>query len=294
MYTQKSYQASEQGSLYLVATPIGNLEDMTYRAVRILNEVDLILAEDTRNSMKLLNHFDIHTPIKSHHQHSHPHEIEQWIDRMLQGESIALISDAGMPLINDPGDVFVREAIANKIAVIPLPGANAALSALIASGIQSDRFTYYGFLPRGKSEQADVLEEVGLHSATAIFYESPYRVEGALKHIAKILGGSTSVVIGRELTKKFEEFIRGTVDEVLTYLADHSIKGECVLLVAGGSLKNQTPDSLSEGTLTYQQHVNLLMDTQGVSSKEAIKAVAALYGVKKQVVYQAYHIDEKD
>lgn len=288
MQKQRSFQQDalhEFGKLYLIPTPIGNLEDMTYRAVRLLGEVDLLLAEDTRHTIKLLNHFGINTKMQSFHEHSNLHEIDNYIEKLQQGQSIGLVSDAGMPLINDPGHPLVTRVLDADIPVVSLPGANAALTALIASGLSAERFTYYGFFPRDKKEQQNILELIGNHDETALFYESPYRIKQAIQAVIKHLGQEREVVIARELTKSYEEYLRGQALELLTYLEENQLKGEIVLLIEGGGLKTVA----NFDHLTYKQHVELLMSSQGLIPKEAIKQVAKLRSVKKQEVYNAFH-----
>lgn len=287
MMRQESYRSQDQAALYLVPTPIGNLDDMTYRAVKTLTEVDIILAEDTRHSIKLLNHFDIKAKLHSFHEHSRDSEADRWVDTLRQGSSIALISDAGMPLINDPGHPLVQKALEADIPVIALPGANAALTALVASGLPADSFSYYGFFPRKGSDQEEILRSLGQRQETAIFYESPYRIKEAIKQIVKVLGPDTPVVVGRELTKRYEEYLRGKAEELQDYLKGTEIKGECVLLIQGGSLSESIEEELEK--LTYKEHVELLMAQSGLSPKEAIKEVARIHQVKKQVVYNDYH-----
>lgn len=286
MKRQRSFQTTQRsyGQLFLIPTPIGNLEDMTFRAVRLLKEVDLILAEDTRQTIKLLNHYDIKTKMKSFHEHSSPHQVSALIEQLLNGESIGLVSDAGMPLINDPGHPLVQSALKENINVISLPGANAALTGLIASGLSAEQFTYYGFFPKNKKERTNVLELVNQRSETAIFYESPYRIKEALRLIKQHLGSNRRIVIARELTKKYEEYIRSTVSEVLAILEEENIKGELVLLIEGSQ-----PTKPEKSTLPYKKHVEFIMDSENLSAKEAIKKVAKQRHVKKQTVYQAYH-----
>ena len=290
MYTQRSYQ-TEGGKLYLVPTPIGNLEDLTFRAINVLQEVDVILAEDTRHTKKLLRHFDIHTPIASHHAHSHPSEINRWIEQLQEGQSLALVSDAGMPLINDPGDTLVARAIALQVDVVPLPGANAALTALIASGLMRERFTYYGFVPRKKSEWTELLKLVGNREETAIFYESPFRIKETVETMIESLGTDVEVVIARELTKMYEQFIRGTAQDVLSYLTQQPIKGEIVLLIQGGT--RPAEEVMDWSRLSLKEHVEVIMKAQNLSSKEAIKQVAQERDIRKQEVYSAYHEIER-
>ncbi|MDO4431965.1 MAG: 16S rRNA (cytidine(1402)-2'-O)-methyltransferase [Aerococcaceae bacterium] len=286
---QQSFQPhNPRGILYLVPTPIGNLEDMTFRAVRILNEVQGILAEDTRTTIKLLNHFEIATPMQSFHEHSTPQQVTSIIDRLLNGEYLALVSDAGMPLINDPGHPVVQEALKQQIAVVALPGANAALTALIASGLNCQQFTYYGFFPRQSKEQVSLLQQVFSRNETAIFYESPYRLKKTLSAIQKQGGEQVRVAVARELTKRYETYWRGTVGEVLAFLEEVDIKGECVLLIDGEAIfeSQQTEDWLEWSIETHLAHC---IEKEGMSSKDAIKHVAKLRQLKKQEVYKIYH-----
>ncbi|MBG9982869.1 16S rRNA (cytidine(1402)-2'-O)-methyltransferase [Aerococcaceae bacterium DSM 111020] len=287
MDLQTSFRGtSDSGKLYLIPTPIGNLEDMTFRAIRLLQEVDLILAEDTRHTIKLLNHFNIQTKMQSFHEHSATHEIQEHVTFLEKGGVIGLVSDAGLPLINDPGHSLVQEALARSIDVISLPGANAALTALIASGLPSERFTYYGFFPRNKKEQKALLELVGQREETALFYESPFRVKNSIQSIVQVLGDQRRIVIARELTKSYEEYLRGEAEEILNHVIKFPLKGEVVLLVQGGGIG--TEEIFEE--LDLKEHVELLMATKGMTSKEAIKQVAKIQNVKKQEVYKAYHI----
>lgn len=287
MQRQKSFEdEGNRGALYLVPTPIGNLEDMTFRAVRILQEADMILAEDTRQTLKLLTHFEIDTPLTSYHEHTHSDKQEQLLASLEAGEVMAMVSDAGMPLINDPGHPLVKRCLEVGVPVIALPGANAALTALIASGMDQERFTYYGFFPRQTKMRQEILEQVGMREETAIFYESPYRVKDLLKATIQVLGANRSVVLARELTKRFEEYMRGSAEDLLLAVAEQGIKGECVVLIAGGGLE---ASSQLAADLSYKEHVEQLMQQEHLTSKEAIKQVAQLRSVRKQVVYQAYH-----
>lgn len=286
MKIQSSYQSSG-GKLYLVPTPIGNLDDMTYRAIQVLKEVDFILAEDTRHSIHLLNHFEIQTPMHSHHAHSHQSEIERWLEQLAQGRSIALISDAGMPLINDPGHELVQAAIDQDYAVISLPGATAALTALVASGLMHEHFTYYGFVPRKASEREILWQQIAQHQETAILYESPYRIESVVRSIVQTLGDSVAIVIARELTKRYETYLRGAAGEVLAYLEATPIKGEIVLLIDGGTAIQQMFDAMEE--LSLKDYVHHLMEEEGLTAKQSIKEVAKRRNIRKQEVYAAYH-----
>lgn len=288
MNIQRSYE-QDQASLYIVPTPIGNLEDMTLRAIRILKEVDLILAEDTRLTGLLLKHFDISTPMRSFHDHSQQSQVDKWADFIEAGHRLALVSDAGTPLINDPGHPLVQELLRRSLPVISLPGASAAITALVASGLPSHHFSYYGFFPRHRKDQDKLLKEIARRIETAIFYESPYRIKASIERIAEVIGPMTPVVIAREISKRFEEYQRGTCQELCLYLEEQAIKGECVLLVySQGQLMDSGLEELRE--LSYRDQVEELMQRQNISSKEAIKQVAQLNQVKKQVVYAAYHL----
>ena len=218
--------------LYIVPTPIGNLEDMTFRAIRVLKEADLILAEDTRTSGKLLKHFDIGTHMHSHHMHNEHKTIENCLSRLKAGETIALISDAGTPAISDPGFLLVREAIKNNIQVICLPGATAFVPALVASGLPNDRFCFEGFLPVKKGRQTR-LKRLLSEERTLIFYESPHRLLKSLAEFAEYFGEDRQASVSREISKVFEETVRGTLSEIKTHFETHTLKGEFVICVAG-------------------------------------------------------------
>ncbi len=287
MQRQSSFR-SEGPCLYLVPTPIGNLEDMTLRAIRILKEVDVVLAEDTRQTQKLLKACDIETTMQSFHDHSSDQTVDYWLHYIQAGHQVALVSDAGMPLINDPGHPLVQALLDHDLSVISLPGANAALTALVASGLAANQFTYYGFFPRKNQDQIAVLTSLRQRVETAIFYESPHRLHKCLQSITEHVGPQTPVVVARELTKKFEEYLRGTAEEVLAHLNDHPIKGECVVLIEGPNQEENSNQWL-DSDLSYQEQVQALIDQEGLAPKDAIKEVAQANQVKKQVVYKAYH-----
>ncbi|WP_313467105.1 16S rRNA (cytidine(1402)-2'-O)-methyltransferase, partial [Carnobacterium sp.] len=233
MQSQKSFEKESRGMLYLVPTPIGNLEDMTIRGIRILKEVDLIASEDTRNTQKLLNHFEIKTPQISFHEHNTQERIVQLLEKIHEGVTIAQVSDAGMPSISDPGHELVVACIEAGIPVVPLPGANAGLTALIASGIAPQPFYFYGFLPRKKKEQLQELKELNQRPETLILYESPHRLKEVLKNMVTVFGAERRIVCCRELTKRYEEFIRGTVAETLEWAATSEVRGEFCLIIEG-------------------------------------------------------------
>ena len=285
MLNQKSFKGHhETGSLYLVPTPIGNLEDMTYRSVRILQEVDLIASEDTRNTQKLLNHFEIQTPQKSLHEHNYKERIPQLIAELMSGRSIAQVSDAGMPSISDPGHELVLACIQAGIPVVAIPGPTAGMTALIASGLLPQPFLFYGFLGRKKKEQQTTLETLKEYTATLIFYESPYRISATLTNMLTVFG-NRQVVLCRELTKIHEEYLRGSIEELLDYIEEHPVKGECCLLVEGNT-GSEEPQTQIEGSLKEQ--VEKLIDL-GEKTNAAIKAVAVKNGLKKQEVYRQFH-----
>lgn len=283
MQSQKSFKSAAAGCLYLVPTPIGNLADMTYRGVETLKKVDLIASEDTRNTQKLLNHFEIKVPQKSLHEHNFKERIPELLAMLREGKAIAQVSDAGMPSISDPGHELVVACIEHDIPVVALPGASAGITALIASGLTPQPFFFYGFLARKKSAQKKELELLCDQTGTLIFYESPYRVKETLSNL-KAVFGDRQAVICRELTKLYEEYLRGSLSELITYLETQPLKGECCLLIEGATEKNTEPEI--NGTLKEQ--VERLIEA-GQSSKDAIKQVAKNNQLKKQVVYNQYH-----
>ncbi|TAK02129.1 MAG: 16S rRNA (cytidine(1402)-2'-O)-methyltransferase [Candidatus Manganitrophaceae bacterium] len=225
------------GTLYVVSTPIGNLEDITLRALRILKEVSIIAAEDTRHTQKLLSHFDIHTTLTSYHDFNKEEKTPVLLSKMAEGASIAIVSDAGTPTLSDPGFYLIREAIRAGLPVSPIPGPAAALAALSVSGLPPDRFVFEGFLPKKKGARARRLEQLKPDPRTLIFYESPFRIVGLLEEIKTILG-DRPVVVAREITKMFEEFIRGSVTEVLEKIGKKTVKGEITLVVGGNREEN--------------------------------------------------------
>ncbi|WP_165003023.1 MULTISPECIES: 16S rRNA (cytidine(1402)-2'-O)-methyltransferase [unclassified Enterococcus] len=286
MYNQKSFKGTQEyGTLYLVPTPIGNLEDMTFRSVRLLQEAELIASEDTRNTQKLLNHFDIHTPQKSLHEHNYKERIPQLTAFLKEGKSIAQVSDAGMPSISDPGHELVLACIKEGISVVSVPGPTAGMTALIASGLLPQPFLFYGFLPRKKKEQKTILEDLRSQTATLIFYESPYRVAATLEN-ALAAFGNRQAVLCRELTKIHEEYLRGDIEELLTYLESHPVKGECCLLISGSEDNDQPAETKTTETLKEQVESQIAL---GLKPNAAIKAVATKNGLKKQEVYRQYH-----
>ncbi|KWW12470.1 MULTISPECIES: 16S rRNA (cytidine(1402)-2'-O)-methyltransferase [Peribacillus] len=294
MWQQKSFEKEGlEPALYLVPTPIGNLEDMSFRALRILKEANVIAAEDTRNTKKLCNYFEITTPIVSYHEHNKEYSGKQMLERLRSGEVIALVSDAGLPTISDPGYELVKDAIAERFKVIPLPGANAALTALIASGLTPQPFYFYGFLQRGAKEKKRELEKLKKMESTWIIYESPHRLKETLKHMQEVLG-DRRIVLCRELTKKFEEFIRGTISEALTWATESEIRGEFCLIIEGGQFPDEEASEAWWAELDLVGHVNHYIEAEQYTSKDAIKQVAKDRDIQKRDVYQAYHIDGED
>jgi 16S rRNA (cytidine1402-2'-O)-methyltransferase len=265
------------GILYVVATPIGNLEDMTYRAVRVLGEAGVIACEDTRETRKLLEHYGIHKPVVSYHEHNESERTPELAARLAAGESVALVSDAGMPLVSDPGYRLVRTAIENGVRVEPVPGASAALAALAAAGLPTDAFHFAGFLPPRAGQRERVLKELSSDQATLIFFEAPHRILEALEAVERTLG-ARQVVVARELTKLHEEFLRGTAAEVRAQLAGRAaVKGEITLLV--GKANGPPPDATP-----LEEAVETLV-RGGLERMDAIKQVARARGLPKREVY---------
>ncbi|MGT2865767.1 16S rRNA (cytidine(1402)-2'-O)-methyltransferase [Streptococcus fryi] len=285
MEVQKSFKGqSEYGTLYLVPTPIGNLKDMTFRAIEVLNTVDLIAAEDTRNTGLLLKHFDIATKQMSFHEHNAFDKIPEILRLLKEGKSIAQVSDAGLPSISDPGHDLVKEAIKVSIPVVALPGASAGITGLIASGLAPQPHIFYGFLPRKSGQQKDFLRSKKEYPETQIFYESPYRVQETLEHLLEIYG-DREVVLVRELTKVFEEYQRGCISELISYLDEHPAKGECLLIVSGFS-----PEAieLNDENLDIASLVRDEIE-KGLKPNQAIKVIAKQYQLDRQDVYKSYH-----
>ncbi|OIJ17564.1 16S rRNA (cytidine(1402)-2'-O)-methyltransferase [Anaerobacillus alkalilacustris] len=287
MWIQQSFRNIEEGALYLVPTPIGNLEDITYRALTILKEVDVIAAEDTRQTKKLCNHFEISTKLVSYHEHNKESSGNKLLEEIRTGKKVALVSDAGMPAISDPGYELVASCIEEEIAVIPLPGANAALPALVASGLPTECFFFYGFLHRQKKEKKKQLEAIAMVKSPIIFYESPHRLKETLQILLDQFG-DRKISVCRELTKKFEEFLRGQISEVIEYYEQEDPRGEYCLVVEGSveEFKENEIEWWSE--LTIIQHIDHYIALK-LSSKEAIKQVAKDRGLQKREVYQLYH-----
>lgn len=280
MNRQKSFE-NQAPSLYLVATPIGNLEEITFRAINVLKEVDYIGAEDTRNTIKLLNHYDIKTKLISHHEHNLSQSIPKLINLLLEGNDIALVSDAGYPAISDPGYELVKAAIENEINVIPVSGANACLDALVVSGIAPQPFLFYGFLDHQDKKKRKELEKLKNYRETIVFYESPHRISKTLKLMQDILG-DRHIALCREITKKHEEIIRGKISEIISITAE--LKGEMVIVVSGNNDNDEVNLSPEILITEVDNYVN-----KGMSVKDAIKEVSKLRKVNKNELYALYH-----
>lgn len=280
MNRQKSFE-NQKSTLYLVATPIGNLNEMTYRAVEILKNVNYIAAEDTRNTIKLLNHFDITTKLISHHEHNIISSIPKIIHLLEEGNDIALVSDAGYPAISDPGYELVKETISHDFNVVPVSGANACLNALVVSGINPQPFLFYGFLDHQDKKKKKELNELKNYKETIVFYEAPHRIKKTLVLMLDIFG-NRNMTLAREITKKHEEINRGTIEEILEVVDD--MKGEMVIVVEGN--KEVQEDIVFEQSI--EEHVQEYID-KGMSTKDAIKEVAKQRQLSKNIVYNEYH-----
>ncbi len=291
MKAQKSFEKENEAVLYLVPTPIGNLDDMTFRTINILKQADLIAAEDTRNTKKLCNHFDIQTPLVSYHEHNMNQSGESLLEKMRSGKQIALVSDAGMPAISDPGYELVQSCIEEDIKVVSLPGANAALTALIASGIVPQPFYFYGFLNRNKKEKKKELERLKIKDSTIIFYESPHRLKETLTLMYDFFG-NRKIVLARELTKKFEEYIRGTMSEIIQWANENEIRGEFVIITEGSDRQEEVDQGAAWWSeMELKEHVDYYIESENHKPNDAIKLVAKDRDLQKREVYQAYHVD---
>ena len=275
-----------QGKLYLCATPIGNLEDITYRVLRTLKEVDLIAAEDTRNSIKLLNHFDIHTPMTSYHEYNKIEKAEVLIRKMQEGTNIALITDAGTPGISDPGEDLVRMCYEAGIEVTSLPGPAACITALTLSGLPTRRFAFEAFLPSDKKERQSVLADLVNETRTIILYEAPHRLLKTLNELLETLG-NRKMTLCRELTKKHETAFASTIEDILKFYETQEPKGECVLVIEGKSRQEIVLEERARWEeMTIEEHMEVYL-SQGIDKKEAMKCVAKDRGVSKRDIYQA-------
>lgn len=275
------------GTLYLCATPIGNLEDITYRVLRTLKEVDLIAAEDTRNSIRLLNHFEIKTPMTSYHEYNKIEKAYQLVAKMREGKNIALITDAGTPGISDPGEDIVRICYEEGILVTSLPGAAACITALTMSGLPTRRFAFEAFLPKDKKEHQAVLEELKTETRTIIIYEAPHHLVRTLQELSDTLGGDRRLTICRELTKRHEEKLQMTLTDSLSYYEVNEPRGEYVLIIAGRSREEMKKEEQAGWeALSLEEHM-AHYESQGIDRKEAMKRVAKDRGVSKRDIYQA-------
>ena len=272
----------EKGNLYLVATPIGNLEDITLRAIRILKEVDLIAAEDTRQTLKLLNHLEISKKLISYHRHNEDTKTDFLIEKLLDGQNIAIVTDAGTPAISDPGEEIVKEAIKNNINVVPIPGACALINALIASGLDTKEFSFYAFLPLNKKLRKNKFEEIKKDGKTEIIYEAPHKLKNTLNDILNNLG-DRNIVLARELTKIHEEFIRGKVSEIINKYNEADPKGEFIILIEGIKIKEEN----NLNNLSLEEHYKYY-ENQGLDKKEIIKKIAKDRNVNKNEIYQKF------
>ncbi|MFN6572122.1 16S rRNA (cytidine(1402)-2'-O)-methyltransferase [Dendronalium sp. ChiSLP03b] len=268
------------GTLYVVGTPIGNLEDITFRAVRILQTVDMIAAEDTRHTGKLLQHFQIKTPQLSYHEHNRNSRVPELLEHLTNGKAIALVSDAGMPGISDPGYELVKACIEAGITVVPIPGASAAITALSAAGLPTNRFVFEGFLSPKAQQRREHLESLQTESRTLIFYESPHRLRETLQDLAEVWGSDRQIVLARELTKLYEEFWRGTIAEAIVHYSQREPQGEYTLLVAG------TPPSQTQLTEAQLKAELQQLISQGISRSQASRQLAKFTSLTRRQIYQ--------
>ena len=272
---------NQEGTLYLVATPIGNLDDITLRAIKVLKEADLIAAEDTRHTLKLLNHLEISKPMISYHRHNEELRSEHLIKELKEGKNIALVSDAGTPGISDPGEEIVKECIKGNIKIIPVPGACAFVNALITSGISTKEFCFYGFLPLNKKNRKEKLEEIRDINKTVILYEAPHKIKNTLEDLRKVLNKDRKVVLAREITKIHEEFIRGNIEEIIE--ESENLKGEMVLIIE----ENHKEKENELCNLSIEEHYKYYQE-QGLEKKEIIKKIAKDRNVNKNEIYKLF------
>lgn len=278
-------EGSLRGTLYLCATPIGNLEDITFRVLRTLKEVDIIAAEDTRNSIKLLNHFDIKTPMTSYHEYNKVEKARTLVDKMLKGASVAVITDAGTPGISDPGEELVRQCHEAGIRVTSLPGPAACVTALTMSGLPTRRFCFEAFLPYDKKERKEVLSELASETRTIIIYEAPHRLKSTLKELSDVLGEDRKLSVCKELTKRYENVFLTTFEEACAYYDNNEPKGEYVLVIQGKSREIIKQEEVKTWeAMTIEEHMKVYTDT-GMDKKKAMKAVAKDRGVSKRDIY---------
>ena len=275
-----------EGKLYVVATPIGNLDDITLRAINILKEVDIIIAEDTRHSLKLLNHLNISKPLISYHRHNEEIKKEMIINKLKEGNNIALISDAGTPVISDPGEVIVKEALKENIEVIPIPGACALITALMGAGVSTKNFLFIGFLSLNKKLRTKELEKIKKEDSTIILYEAPHKIKNTLQELKDIFGeeeNKRKIVLAREITKIHEEYIRGTIDEIIE--KSENLKGEIVLIIEANKNNKKIENELNN--LSLEEHYKFY-ENQGLEKKEIIKKIAKDRNVNKNEIYKKF------
>lgn len=283
---------ASEGTLYLVATPIGNLEDITLRAIRVLKEADLVAAEDTRTSGVLLSHFEIHTPVTSYHEFNKLEKADYLVEQMLSGKTVACITDAGTPGISDPGEELVRKCVEEGIPVYSVPGPAACITAVTSSGLSCRRFSFEAFLPKDKRERQRVLDEIKDDTRTIIIYEAPHHLKKTLTELAGVLGGDRRLVLCRELTKRFEEKQQMTFSEAIDFYNENEPRGEYVLVIEGKSKEEQQAErqqAFSE--MTLEEHM-ALYTAKGMSEKDAMKAVAKDLGTNKREIYRRLKVNE--
>ena len=275
-----------EGKLYLIATPIGNLGDITYRAVEILKDVDIIAAEDTRHTLKLLNYLEISKPMISYHRHNEDVKSVELIRLLKEGKNIGLVTDAGTPGISDPGEEIVREAIVNNINIIPIPGACALINALIASGLNTREFAFYGFLPLDKKLRKEKIEDMQMQNKTIIFYEAPHRILKTLAELNKIFG-NISIVLAKEITKMHEEFIRNNIEQIIKDFSEKEIKGEYIILFENNSKTKKELEIEKINKLNLEEQYNYF-EKEGLNKKEIIKKIAKNNNVPKDEIYKKF------
>jgi 16S rRNA (cytidine1402-2'-O)-methyltransferase len=274
------------GTLFLVSTPIGNLGDMSYRAVEVLSSAALVIAEDTRHSRRLLEHYRVSTPLSSYHEHNEAKETPRLIARLRAGDSIALISDAGTPLISDPGSRLVAAALEAEIAVVPIPGASSVMAALVASGLPLERFTFFGFLPRKGRERTDILTEIVESRGTVVLFEAPNRVSATLDALVEAGAGERQAVVARELTKRFEEFKRGSVAKLASVYGKADPKGEVVLVIAGAEERVVSERDLNDAAKKLRE--------SGKSPREVMDYLVSALGAPRNTAYRIAHESEHE
>jgi 16S rRNA (cytidine1402-2'-O)-methyltransferase len=266
------------GKLYLCGTPIGNLEDITFRAIRILKEVDFIACEDTRQTIKLLNHFEIKTKMVSYHQHNEEKCAEFLIQQIKNDKNIALVSDAGMPIISDPGSILIKKALENNIQIIPIPGPSAFLMSLVVSGFDTSNFSYYGFLPHKQKDRVQIWEKIKLAQITSVIYESPHKLINTLEEINKILG-DIRLCVAREITKRYEEFFRGSASESIRYFTKNDIKGEFCIVI------DKIIENIEVNMLSVEEEIIKLTEL-GISKKDISKNLSKKFNISSKDIYK--------